>query len=84
MTDVTITKELMTDIAAITTPHLKRLNEQITAKWPDAPDMHVTLAIGFIVSVLLGALSDPQERMSAADGISAIVRHTGFALTPVT
>jgi hypothetical protein len=63
---------------------LKALNEAVTARWPVAPDMYVTLAIGWQVSVLLGNLSDPTERMNAVDGINMLVRHTGFALTPVT
>ena len=81
--DVTITTALMEEIAAITTPHLKALNEQITTRWPVAPDMYVTLALGFQLSVLLANLSDPTDRMSAVDGINVLVRHTGFALTPV-
>jgi hypothetical protein len=84
MTDVTITRELLHEIAALTNPLLKALNEAVTERWPDAPDMHLTLAIGWGVSVMLGNLSDPSHRQSAVDGINALVRHTGFALTPVT
>jgi hypothetical protein len=82
--DVIVTTELLHEIAEITTPHLKALNEDITERFPVAPDMYVALAIGFIVSVLLGNLSNPEERMSAAAGITSVVRYTGFALTPVT
>ncbi len=55
----------------------------MTERWPDAPDMHLTLAIGWYVSVMLGNLSDPSDRQSAVDGINAPVRHTGYALSPI-
>ena len=82
--DVTIDMALIKEINALTTPHLKALNETITARWPVAPDMYVTLAIAWQVSVLLGSLSDPEERLRMVDGINLLTKHTGYAMTPVT
>jgi hypothetical protein len=49
-------------IADIATPHFKSLNADITAAYPEQPDMAYTLAIGFGVAVLLSSLGNPEER----------------------
>ncbi len=84
MTDVTITIELLREIAGICNPHLKAMNDDVTVRWSEAPDEHFTLAVGWSVAVMLGSLSEPAARQSAVTGINAIVGHTGYALTPAT
>jgi hypothetical protein len=79
-----ITDAVLKRISDITTPHLKALNEDITEEHPEQPDMAFALALGFAVSILLNALSDPAERASAVNGINLLVRLCGYALTPVT
>jgi hypothetical protein len=82
--NVTIDNALIEEISALTNPHLKALNETITERRPVAPDMYVTLALGDAVSVLLGSISNPEERMRIVDGINLLTKHTGYAMTPVT
>jgi hypothetical protein len=36
------------------------------------------------VATLLGSFCDAAERANAVDGLNAMVRRTGYALTPVT
>jgi hypothetical protein len=84
MTDFTVTDAVMRHIAEITTPHFKAINTDITEAYPEQPDMAYTLAIGFGLSVLLAALSNPVERASAVDGINLVTRFTGYGLTPVS
>jgi hypothetical protein len=84
MTGFTVTDDVIRHIAGLTNPHMKALNEDVTEAYPEQPDMAFTLALGFSVSALLNALSDPVERANAVDGINLLVRHCGYALTPVT
>ena len=69
-------------IADITSPHLKALKEDITKEYPEQPDMAVALAVGFAVSVLLKALSTPEEVTTAVEGINAMAQFCGYALRP--
>ena len=84
MTDVTVTDAMMRHIAEITNPHLKAINDDLTEAYPGQPDMAYTLAIGFGLSVLLTAFSNPTKRANVVDGINLLTRFTGYVLTPVT
>jgi hypothetical protein len=84
MTDFKVTDETMQRISNLSNPHLRALNGDITAEFPDMPDMAYTLAMGYAVAVLLNSLSDPAARMNAVNGINIMTRHYGFVLTPTT
>ena len=83
MADFELNVQVIANIADITNPHMKALNIDITKAFPEQPDMAYTVAMGFAVSVLLASFSDPETQMSVVDGVNFMVKHQGFALTPV-
>jgi hypothetical protein len=83
MTDFPVNDDVLEQIAAVTTPCLQALNEEITETFPDQPDAAYSLAVGFAVSVLLCSFN-PEERAGVADGINLLVRRCGYVLVPVT
>jgi hypothetical protein len=84
MAHFTVTRNVIRRISEIETPHACALNEDITDEFPDDAIAAYTLAVGFSVATLLGSFCDTAERANAVDGLNAMVRRTGYALTPVT
>jgi hypothetical protein len=88
--------KLLTEIADITTPHLKALNEAVTGRWPEAPDEYFTYAVAFTLCVLLTDLN-LSDRYKAVESLCdqlalllacflfavALVRAGAFLLTAV-
>jgi hypothetical protein len=84
MAHFTVTRNVIRRISEIETPHACALNEDITDEFPDDAIAAYTLAVGFSVATLLGSFCDAAERANVVDGLNAMVRRTGYALTPVT
>ena len=84
MPHFTVTRDVIRRISEIETPHACALNEDISDEFPDDACAAYTLAVGFSVATLLGSFCDAAERANAVDGLNAMVRRTGYALTPVT
>jgi len=80
----TVNDDVVASIAEITTPHLRSLNEDITEAYSEQPDAAFTLGLGFAVATLLNSMSNPEQRAEAVNGINLLVRHCGYALTPVS
>jgi hypothetical protein len=84
MAHFTVTRDVIRRISEIETPHAFALNEDLTNEFPDDAGAAYTLAVGFSVATLLTSFSNAAERAHAVDGLNAMVRRTGYALTPVT
>ena len=70
LTPATLTLETLKQIAEMSSPHMKAINEAVTATWPDDPADMYTVALGFHLCALLTALSDPGIRQNAVDTIN--------------
>jgi hypothetical protein len=84
MTNFAVTDAVVEHIADISNPYFRDLNTDLTAAYPEQPDMIYALAIGFSIGSLLISLSNPQERAGAVNAINILARFAGYALTPVT
>ncbi len=84
MTNFAVTDAVVEHIADISNPYFRDLNTDLTAAYPEQPDMAYALTTGFNVLVLLNSLSNPQERANAVNCINIMARFAGYALTPVT
>jgi len=56
-------------IAALSNPHMKAINDAVSAAYPDHPDAMYTVALAFHFSTLLNALN-PVDRPAAVDLIN--------------
>jgi hypothetical protein len=59
-------------------PHFDAMATDLTAEYADKPEWAYVLGVALGMSVLLGDIED------AADRGMAVLRHTGYALRPVT
>jgi hypothetical protein len=76
LTAMKIDKQLLERIAALSTPHMKAVNDAVTAAFPDDnPDQMYTLAFAFQLGVLLNALDDT-DRPHAIDTINSLLAKT--------
>jgi hypothetical protein len=78
-----IVTETLQHIAAISNPHMKALNEAITAEYPEHPDAMYTVALAFQFGVLLKAL-DPADRPDAIDLSNSLLTQIGYRLDVVS
>jgi hypothetical protein len=83
MPDFSITPAVVKRIADIWGRHGKQLNEETAEAFPDNPDKAFVVAIGFAVGATLSSFSNPDERANMVNGINAMARHAGYALTPL-
>ena len=67
-----ITQEILERIAALSNPHMKAINDAVTAAYPNDPDAMYTLALAFHLATLLSAL-DPADRPAAVDLINGFL-----------
>jgi hypothetical protein len=76
-----IDMQLLERIAALSNPHMKAINDAVTAAFPDNnPDQMYTLAFAFQLGVLLNALNDA-DRPHAVDTINLLLAKTsGYRL----
>jgi hypothetical protein len=58
----TLTNADIARIADLTNPHMKAVNDAVTAAFPNHPDEMYTVALCFQLVVLLKAFHDPEER----------------------
>jgi hypothetical protein len=71
-----IGKELMERIAALSNPHMRAINDAVTAAFPDHhPDQIYTLALAFHLGVLLNALNET-DRPHAVNTINSLLAKT--------
>jgi hypothetical protein len=72
-------------LAALSNPHMKAINDAVTAAYPEHPDEMFTAAFAFHLCVLLNAL-DPADRPDAVAMINGFLAngHLGYRLQPVT
>jgi hypothetical protein len=70
-------------IANLSNPHMKAMNEAITAAYPDNPDGMYTLAFAFQLGVVLQTMG-PEVRPAVADLINHLLAksHIGYKLVP--
>ena len=66
----------LTLLANISTPHMKAINEAVTAAFPDDPDAAYTLALGIQLSALLYVLN-PTVRPKAVEVINRLLERNG-------
>jgi hypothetical protein len=80
-----ITLETVNHLAALSNPHMKAINDAITAAYPEHPDAMYTAALAFHLCTLLNAL-DPADRPDAVKLINEFLTntHLGYRLQPVT
>lgn len=71
----------LTLIADISTPHMKAINEAVTAAFPNDSDAAYTLALGVQLSALLYVL-DPTVRPKAVEAINRLLEknRSGYKL----
>jgi hypothetical protein len=63
-------------IAALSNPHMKAINDAVSAAFPDSnPDQMYTLALAFQLGTLLNALNDA-DRPRAVDTINSLLAQT--------
>jgi hypothetical protein len=74
-------EQLLKRIAALSNPHMKAINDAVTAAFPDSnPDQMYTLALTFQLGALLHALADA-DRPHAVDTINWLLAKTsGYRL----
>jgi hypothetical protein len=75
--------EILQRIAALTNPHMKAVNDDITAAFPDHPDAMYTIAIAFNLITLLQALN-PADRPAAVDLLNQLLTKIGYRLTALS
>ena len=75
-----LTVEMLQRIAALTNPHMKAVNDDITAAFPDHPDAMYTVAMAFNLMTLLQALN-PADRPAAVDLLNQLLTKVGYRLT---
>jgi hypothetical protein len=71
-------------IANVVAPHFRAIESALAEEFPDKPEWAYVLGVALGLSVLLDNIEDAGERGSAVQGINLIVRHTGYALRPVS
>jgi hypothetical protein len=79
-----VTAEAVDQIADVVKPHFKAMEADLAKEYPDRPEWAFVLGVALGMSVLLDNIEDPAERASAVHGINILVRHSGYALRPVT
>ena len=79
-----IDEEMLEKIAALSNPHMKAINDAVTAAFPDQPDEMYTLALAFQLVTLLDALHS-DDRSNAVNLINALlVRLGGYRLSALS
>jgi hypothetical protein len=75
----------LTLIADISTPHMKAINEAVTAAFPNDSDLAYTLALGVQLSALLYVL-DPTVRPKAVEAINRLLEknRSGYKLVSIS
>jgi hypothetical protein len=72
-----IDEQLLKHIDALSSPHMRAINEAVTAAFPDNnPDQMYTLALAFELGVLLHGLTD-SDRPPAVETINALLASIG-------
>jgi hypothetical protein len=80
----TIDQQTLDRIANLSTPHMKALNEAITAAYPDNPDAMYAVAFALQFSAMIYAMS-PEAR-SVIVGLTNMIlekSRTGYKLVPL-
>ena len=82
---INITIETMKHLAALSLPHMKAINDAITAAYPEHPDAMYAAALGFHLGVLLNALNpaDRPDAVAMINGFLASAR-LDYRLLPAT
>lgn len=83
MSEHIITAETIERIAALSTPHMKAVNDAITAAFPDHPDAMYTVALAFQLCVLLQTLNSA-NRSSAIHLINGFLAKLGYRLSALS
>jgi hypothetical protein len=80
----TITLETVTHLAALSNPHMKAINDAVTAAYPEHPDVMYTAALAFHLCTLLDALN-PADRPDAVAMINDFLANAdlGYRLQPM-
>lgn len=80
---------LFQQIATITSRHLRSLNVDLTAAFPDTEaepnqaDAAYIMATGFALAVLLDGFDSREARAAALSIINRLIEHLGYGLLPV-
>ena len=78
-------EQLLKRIAALSNPHMKAINDAVTAAYPDHPDTMYTVALAFHLTTLLNAIN-PVDRPAVVDLINQFLAKTklGYRLTALS
>lgn len=79
-----ITLETLQHLSDLSTPHMKAMNDAVTAAYPLVPDEMYTAAMAFQLAILLNALN-PSVRPDAVKLINGILSGSNidYRLQPV-
>jgi hypothetical protein len=78
---ISLSAEMLDMIADVSNPHMKAINEALTAEYPDNSDAAYTAMMAFQLCALLNALN-PSVRLQAVDLINDLLvkSQTGYKL----
>src|SRR5262249_39607837 len=74
-----LTVEMLERVVTLTTPHMKTLNDDIAAAFPEHPDAMYTVAMAVNLMTLLQALH-PADRPAAIDLLNQLLTKSGYRL----
>jgi hypothetical protein len=80
----TLTNADIAQIAELTSPHMKALNDAVSAAFPDHPDEMYTVALAFNLVVLLKAFSNPDERARVVALINEFLAKADYRLVSLS
>jgi hypothetical protein len=78
-----LTVETLQRITALTNPHMKAVNDDIAAAFPDCPDAMYTVAMALNLLTLLQALN-PDDRPAAVDLFNQLLTKIGYRLNALS
>lgn len=80
-----LSQKTIEHIAALSNPHMRAINDAVTAAYPDHPDAMYTVALTFQLVTLLSAL-DPVDRSAAVELINEFLALSslGYRLTALS
>ena len=78
-----ITTEMLQRITTLSNPHMKAINDAITAAFPEHPDAMYTAALAFHLFTLLDNLN-PANRPAAIDLINSFLARLRYRLSALS